>query len=120
MAGIGFDAELFEGAGERLKNSVGWAAYLLSALRHLRERPIRVVLRADGSPPQRRWASGVIVGNVGSLRGNVRLLPTRCPMTAFSTERSLPPGVGPGGSGSPPMCCCGAGPAVWSIWPATS
>jgi diacylglycerol kinase family enzyme len=79
MAGIGFDAELLEGAGERLENSVGWAAYLLSALRHLRERPIRVVLRADSSPPQRRWASGVIVGNVGPLRGNVRLLPNAVP-----------------------------------------
>jgi hypothetical protein len=25
---------------------------------------------------------GVIVGNVGSLQGNVRLLPGACPMTA--------------------------------------
>jgi diacylglycerol kinase (ATP) len=26
-----------------------------------------------------RWASGVIVGNVGSLQGNVRLLPDAAP-----------------------------------------
>jgi diacylglycerol kinase (ATP) len=79
MAGIGFDAEMLQGADERLKNRVGWAAYVLSALRHLRERPVRMVLRADSSPPQRRWASGVIVGNVGSLQGNVRLLPDAAP-----------------------------------------
>jgi len=79
MAGIGFDAEMLDGADERLKNRVGWAAYVLSALRHLRERPVRMVLRADGGPPQRCWASGVIVGNVGSLQGNVRLLPDAAP-----------------------------------------
>ena len=79
MAGIGFDAEMLDGADERLKNRVGWAAYVLSALRHLAERPVRMVLRADGGPPRRRWASGVIVGNVGSLQGNVRLLPDAAP-----------------------------------------
>jgi YegS/Rv2252/BmrU family lipid kinase len=79
MAGIGFDAEMLDGADERLKSRVGWAAYVLSALRHLRERPVRMTLRADSGPPQRRWASGVIVGNVGSLQGNVRLLPGAVP-----------------------------------------
>jgi diacylglycerol kinase (ATP) len=79
MAGIGFDAEMLEGADERLKARVGWVAYVLSGLRHLRERPVRMVLGADGGPPQRRWACGVIVGNVGSLQGNVRLLPDAVP-----------------------------------------
>jgi YegS/Rv2252/BmrU family lipid kinase len=79
MAGIGFDAEMLDGADERLKARVGWAAYVLSGLRHLRERPVRMVLRADSGPPRRRWASGVIVGNVGSLQGNVRLLPDAVP-----------------------------------------
>jgi YegS/Rv2252/BmrU family lipid kinase len=79
MAGIGFDAELLGGASEQLKKRMGSAAYLLSALPHLGDRPARVVLRADGGPPQRRWASCVIVGNVGSLQGNVRLLPEAVP-----------------------------------------
>jgi diacylglycerol kinase family enzyme len=70
---------MLDGANERLKSRVGWAAYVLSALRHLRERPVRMVLRADGGPRRRRWASGVIVGNVGSLQGNVRLLPDATP-----------------------------------------
>ena len=79
MAGIGFDAEKLDGANERLKSRVGWAAYVVSALRHLRERPVRITLQADGGPPQRRRASSVIIGNVGSLQGNVRLLPAAVP-----------------------------------------
>jgi YegS/Rv2252/BmrU family lipid kinase len=79
MAGIGFDAEMLDGADERLKNRVGWAAYVLSALRQLHERPVSMVLRADSGPQQRRWVSGVIIGNVGSLQGNVLLLPDAVP-----------------------------------------
>jgi YegS/Rv2252/BmrU family lipid kinase len=79
MAGIGFDAEMLAGASEELKKRAGWAAYAFSGLRHLWDRPTRVVLRVDGGPPLRRWASGVIVGNVGMLQGNVRLLPDAAP-----------------------------------------
>ncbi len=79
MAGIGFDAEMLADTDEGLKKRAGWAAYALSALRHLWDRPTRVVLRADGGPPVRRWASGVIVGNVGELQGNLQLLPDAAP-----------------------------------------
>ncbi len=79
MAGIGFDAEMLDGADEQLKSRVGWVAYVLSALRHLRERPVRMALRVDGGPPQRHWASGVIVGNVGSLQANIPLMPDAVP-----------------------------------------
>jgi YegS/Rv2252/BmrU family lipid kinase len=79
MAGIGFDAQLLAGASEQLKKRVGSAAYVLAALRHLHDRPVRVLLRADNGPRRRQWASGVIVGNVGSLQGNVRLLPDAAP-----------------------------------------
>jgi diacylglycerol kinase family enzyme len=79
MAGIGFDAEMLEGTSDESKKHMGWAAYVLSALRHLGDRPARVVLRVDSCPPRRRWASGVIIGNVGSLQGNVVLLPGAVP-----------------------------------------
>ena len=79
MAGIGFDAEMLAGASEQLKKHLGWAAYMVSALRHLRDRPARVTLRTEGGPPRRYWASGVIIGNVGSLQGNVPLLPDAQP-----------------------------------------
>jgi YegS/Rv2252/BmrU family lipid kinase len=79
MAGIGFDAEMLADASEQLKKHLGWAAYMVSALRHLRDRPARVTLRTEGGPPRRYWASGVIIGNVGSLQGNVPLLPDARP-----------------------------------------
>ena len=75
MAGLGLDAKMLGESSEPLKKRLGLAAYVLSALRHLRDRPVRVSLVADDGPPQRLRASAVIVGNVGWLQGGVRLLP---------------------------------------------
>jgi YegS/Rv2252/BmrU family lipid kinase len=75
MAGLGFDAKMLSESSESLKKRLGWAAYVLSALRHLRDRPVRVSLVADGGVPLRVRASAVIVGNVGWLQGGIRLLP---------------------------------------------
>jgi YegS/Rv2252/BmrU family lipid kinase len=75
MAGIGFDAMLLDSASEPLKKRLGWVAYSLSALRHLWARPTRATLRADGGRVLRRRASGIIIGNVGTLQGGVSLLP---------------------------------------------
>ena len=69
MAGIGFDAMLLDSTSEPLKKRLGWVAYAVSALRHLRARPVRATLRADGGRVLRRRASGIIVGNVGALQG---------------------------------------------------
>jgi YegS/Rv2252/BmrU family lipid kinase len=79
MAGLGFDAKLLGGSSEPLKKRLGWAAYVLSALRYLRDRPVRVSLVADGGAPLRLRASAVIVGNVGWLQGGLRLLPDALP-----------------------------------------
>jgi YegS/Rv2252/BmrU family lipid kinase len=75
MAGLGLDAKMLAESSEPMKKRLGVTAYVLSALRHLRDRPVRVRLVADGGPPQRLRASAVIVGNVGWLQGGVRLLP---------------------------------------------
>jgi YegS/Rv2252/BmrU family lipid kinase len=79
MAGVGFDAKMLDGASEPLKQRLGWAAYLVAALRYLSDRPMRVTLRADGGPPVRQRASAVVIGNVGSLQGGVPLLPDAVP-----------------------------------------
>ena len=79
MAGLGLDAKMLDGASETVKKRFGWAAYVVSALRHLRDRPMQVRLRADSGPPLRRRASGVIVGNVGALQGGLPLLPDAQP-----------------------------------------
>jgi YegS/Rv2252/BmrU family lipid kinase len=79
MAGLGLDAKMLAGASEPVKKRFGWAAYVVSALKHLRDRPMRVTLRTDGGRPLRRLASGVIVGNVGELQGGMPLLPDAVP-----------------------------------------
>ena len=79
MAGIGFDAALLASVSEKLKTRAGWHAYAFSALRHLWDRLTRVEVRVDGGPPMRRLASDVVVGNVGTLQRNVRLLPDAVP-----------------------------------------
>jgi YegS/Rv2252/BmrU family lipid kinase len=79
MAGLGFDAKMLGDSSEPLKKRLGWLAYVLSALRHLRDRPVRVSLVADDGPPMRVRASAVIVGNVGWLQGGIRLLPDAAP-----------------------------------------
>jgi diacylglycerol kinase family enzyme len=79
MAGLGIDAKMLDSASEPLKKRLGWAAYAVSLLRHLRDRPMRVSLVADDGPRRRLRASGVIVGNVGFLQGGIPLLPDAKP-----------------------------------------
>ncbi len=79
MAGVGFDARVMAATSEPLKKRLGWLAYPVAALSQLRARPMRVRLRADGGPAVRRWAAGLIVGNVGWLQGGVPLLPDAAP-----------------------------------------
>ena len=79
MAGLGLDAQMLGSTSEPLKKRLGWVAYVVAGLRHLRDRPMRVTLRADGGPPERRRASAVIAGNVGRLQGGLTLLPGAAP-----------------------------------------
>ena len=79
MAGLGLDARMLADTSEPLKKWLGWAAYAVSAIRHLSDRPMRVTLIADDRPAIRVRASAVVVGNVGWLRGNLPLLPDARP-----------------------------------------
>jgi diacylglycerol kinase family enzyme len=74
MAGMGFDAQMLAGTSETAKKHIGWPAYIVGALRHLRDRPMRVSISLDGKPAMKRRSRTVIVGNVGRLQGGVRLL----------------------------------------------
>jgi diacylglycerol kinase family enzyme len=74
MAGMGFDALMVGGAPEKLKRRLGWAAYAVSAARHLRARPMRVRVRLDDREPIDRRARSVLVANVGRLQAGIRLL----------------------------------------------
>jgi YegS/Rv2252/BmrU family lipid kinase len=79
MAGLGFDARMLDSASEPLKKRLGWVAYAVAGLGHLRDRPMRVTLRSDGGAPEQRRASAVIAGNVGRLQGGLPLLPGAAP-----------------------------------------
>jgi len=75
MAGIGLDAAMLDDTNDTLKSRVGWAAYVLAALRHLRDPRFRVELHpSDGASVTRRTV-GVLIGNVGHLQGNLPLMP---------------------------------------------
>ena len=75
MAGMGFDAALLQDASPKLKSLIGTPAYVLSAVRHLRDRRMRVRIALDGGRPLARRPRTVVIGNVGQLQGGVRLLP---------------------------------------------
>ncbi|WP_234362384.1 diacylglycerol kinase family protein [Streptomyces sp. IMTB 1903] len=79
MAGAGFDAAMVRDASEVLKAHLGWAAYALSALRHLRDPRMRLSVRLDGGRRIRRRARMVVVGNVGALQAGLELLPRARP-----------------------------------------
>ncbi|WP_328923364.1 diacylglycerol kinase family protein [Streptomyces sp. NBC_00190] len=79
MAGAGFDAAMVGDASARLKKHLGWAAYVISALRHLRDPRMRLSIRLDGGAPLERRARVVVIGNVGSLQGGLPLLPDARP-----------------------------------------
>lgn len=79
MAGAGFDAAMVRDASPRLKARMGWAAYVLSALPHLRDPGVRLTLRIDGGRRLRRRARMVVIGNVGALQGGLPLLPDARP-----------------------------------------
>ena len=74
MAGMGFDAHMLDATSETAKARIGWPAYVLGALKHLKDRPLRVTIRIDDGEPMRRRARSVLIANVGRLQGGVRLL----------------------------------------------
>ena len=75
MAGTGFDATIMESTPEALKMKVGPLAYVISGLRALRGRSMRVSLTLDEGPPMRRRTRTVLVGNSGTLLGGLVLMP---------------------------------------------
>jgi diacylglycerol kinase family enzyme len=74
MAGMGFDAQMLAGTSETAKKHIGWLAYVGGAVKHLRDRPMRVRIKLDGGAPMPRRPRTVIIANVGRLQGGVRLL----------------------------------------------
>lgn len=75
IAGAGFDAEMVAGADDKLKRRLGWFAYFLAAVRHVGEKRMEASVSVDGSDPVSSQMRTVLVANVGSLPGGIRLIP---------------------------------------------
>jgi diacylglycerol kinase (ATP) len=79
MAGIGIDAMIMNETDEDLKDKVGSAAYFVAAGKALGRLPIRLTVQLDNNRPVRRHAMLCVIGNVGTLRGNLTLIPGASP-----------------------------------------
>ena len=75
MGGMGLDALIMGATNEVLKQRVGWAAYLLSGVKHLVSPEFRTQLRLDTEPEFKRRARAVVIGNCGRLLGGLVLMP---------------------------------------------
>lgn len=79
MGGLGLDAAIMQGAPDDLKKRMGWPAYFVSGVRHMRDPAIRVEIAVDDEPPVKHRARTVVIGNVGTLTGGIPLLPDATP-----------------------------------------
>ncbi|MEX2579969.1 MAG: diacylglycerol kinase family protein [Verrucomicrobiales bacterium] len=69
VAGSGWDAELIEDADRKMKNRLGFFAYVISGFRHLFDQtPSRVTIAIDGETRRFR-AYEVMVINIGEIYG---------------------------------------------------
>ncbi|MGO4455547.1 diacylglycerol/lipid kinase family protein [Arthrobacter sp. RAF14] len=75
MAGIGLDSEM-AGTGAESKKRLGWVAYVPRIAQSvLRNRRFHLEYRIDDRPARSTRAHTIIVGNCGTLTGNMLLIP---------------------------------------------
>jgi diacylglycerol kinase family enzyme len=76
MAGFGIDAKMLAATDDELKAKVGWLAYVKAFVTVLRDKNLlRLRFSMDGEDVRRMRANTLIIGNAGSLPGNILLLP---------------------------------------------
>jgi YegS/Rv2252/BmrU family lipid kinase len=79
MAGIGVDAMIMDETDDTLKDKIGSAAYFVAAGKALGRLPVRMTVQLDNHRPVRRRAMLCLIGNVGTLQGNLTLIPGALP-----------------------------------------
>lgn len=76
MAGLGLDAQMIANTDPDLKKRVGWLAYVEAIAKSLGDKNrINVRYDIDGSGSRTSRVHTVMIGNCGSLPGNILLLP---------------------------------------------
>lgn len=75
-AGVGLDAKIMATTDEELKKKVGMLAYVKAGFEALtKHHRMRLEYRIDDEPAQQARLHTILVGNCGSIGGNVLLLP---------------------------------------------
>jgi diacylglycerol kinase (ATP) len=76
MAGLGVDAKMASGTNPKLKEHVGWLAYVQSIAKAIRDSDeLRIRYQIDGGASTRIGAHTLLIGNCGSLPANMLILP---------------------------------------------
>ncbi|WP_312168657.1 diacylglycerol kinase family protein [Microbacterium sp.] len=76
MAGIGIDARMIDATDPVLKKRVGWLAYVSATLRVMRVRKtLSMTMSLDGARAHRVRCHTIMVGNCGTLQGDILLMP---------------------------------------------
>ncbi|MEZ0163424.1 diacylglycerol kinase family protein [Kineococcus sp. LSe6-4] len=75
MAGLGFDAAMMAGVEDRLKQRLGYGAYVVSGARALWGPQAKVQIAVDDETPTPSRTRAVIVGNCGKLTRQLVLMP---------------------------------------------
>jgi diacylglycerol kinase family enzyme len=76
MAGLGLDAKMIANTRPALKRRVGWLAYVDAIARSLIDRDVlRIRYRLDDEEERATRVHTIMVGNCGTMPGNVVLLP---------------------------------------------
>lgn len=73
LAGVGFDADMIRDADRGLKTRLGRLAYLWTGLRNVGAQPTEVKIKIDGTGWFDGDATCVLIGNVGTILGDVQV-----------------------------------------------
>jgi YegS/Rv2252/BmrU family lipid kinase len=79
IAGLGVDAMIMEETDSQLKDVLGAGAYFIAAAKALGRTPIEMRIALDDHRAHRRRAMICAIGNVGTLAGNLTLMPDAQP-----------------------------------------
>lgn len=80
MAGTGVDAITMRDVSKSAKKRIGRLAYFRSGMNAVRKAPVQTRIRVNGKPWFSGRASCVLVGNVGTITGGIKLFPKASPI----------------------------------------